>query len=125
MGRALSILRLFRHDLIVMLLALKNRQTPKSIKGLLVAALLYFLFPVDIVPDSIPLLGMTDDLIIVPAAIEALLRSLPPQVRYECEAKAGNVMHYMPVILAIATFFVVSWVILLIWGICSLIKAIF
>lgn len=125
MGRVLSILRLFRHDLIVMLLALKNRQTPKSIKGLLVAALLYFLFPVDIVPDSIPLLGMADDLILVPAAIEALLRALPPQVRSECEARADGVMHYMPIILAIATFFVVSWVVLLIWGICSLLAAIF
>ena len=125
MGRIISILKLFRRDLIIMLLALKDRETPKSIKGLLVAALLYFLFPVDIVPDAIPILGMADDLIIVPAAVEGLLRMLPERVRREGEAKADHVMHYMPAVLAVATFIIVSWVILVIWGICMLIGALF
>lgn len=34
MGRLLGVLRLFRHDILVMLLSLKSRQTPRKVKGM-------------------------------------------------------------------------------------------
>ena len=125
MARILTLLRLFRHDLIVMLLALKNRDTPKSVKGLPVAALLYFLSPIDLLPDAVPLVGMVDDLIIVPMAVEGLMNLLPLHVRQDSESKARQVARYAPAILALGTFFIASWVLLLIWGIFTLLSHIF
>ena len=41
MGRLLGVLRLFRHDILVMLLSLKSRQTPRKVKGMMLLAILY------------------------------------------------------------------------------------
>ena len=40
MNRFLMFLQIFRHDFLVMLIALRNKHTPASVKGLLVVALL-------------------------------------------------------------------------------------
>ena len=125
MGRIFTLLKLFRHDFIVMLIALRNKDTPKSVKGLLVAALLYFISPVDLVPDALPLAGMMDDLVIVPMAVEGLRKLLPYHVLRDSEAKAAGFARYMPWALGLATFFVASWFILLIWGLFSLIAHVF
>ena len=125
MARIFTLLKLFRHDLIVMLLALKNRDTPRSVKGLLVAALLYFLSPIDLLPDAIPLMGMVDDLIIVPMAVEGLMKLLPYHRRQDTESKARQVTRYAPAILVLGPFFIASWVLLLVWGIFTLFSHIF
>ncbi|HAE41053.1 MAG TPA: hypothetical protein DCG57_20830 [Candidatus Riflebacteria bacterium] len=47
----------------------KSDETPLSAKILLVAAVAYFLWPFDLIPDFIPIIGYLDDLIIVPLLI--------------------------------------------------------
>ena len=125
MGRLIGIFKLFRRDLIIMLLALKNRETPGKVKGLLAAALLYLIFPIDIVPDAIPLAGILDDAIIVPLAVEGLMKMLPGQVKRESEAQAQHVLRYAPAIVAGATFFILLWLSLIVLGIVKLCGAIF
>ena len=66
--RIWGFLKLFRRDLIIMLLAMRNPATPKAVKGLFAVAVLYLISPVDLIPDTIPFLGMMDDAVIVPAA---------------------------------------------------------
>jgi uncharacterized membrane protein YkvA (DUF1232 family) len=46
-----------------------SEDTPTSAKVLLLAAILYFLSPIDLIPDFIPIIGYLDDLIIVPLLI--------------------------------------------------------
>lgn len=116
MGRLLFIFKLFRHDLIVMLIAMRNRQTPKSIKALLLAAVLYLISPIDLIPDAIPLVGILDDALIVPAAIGGLTKLLPPQVRYDAESKADYVAKYLPVVMIVASLAILSWVALIVYG---------
>ncbi|MBP3780622.1 MAG: DUF1232 domain-containing protein [Selenomonas sp.] len=121
MRRILTFLKLFRYDLLVMLVALKHRDTPKNVKGLLLAAILYLLSPVDLLPDAIPLAGVIDDVVIVPAAVMGLTKMLPRHVRYQAEEQAGRMLRYMPVIMAAASLFVLCWVALLIYGLYRLI----
>ena len=125
MGRLIGIFKLFRRDLIIMLLALKNRETPGKVKGLLIAALLYLIFPVDIIPDAVPLAGVLDDAIVVPLAVEGLMKLLPGQVRRESEAQAQHVLRYAPAIVAGASLFIISWLALIIFGIVKLCQAVF
>lgn len=125
MGRLIGIFKLFRRDLIIMLLALKNRETPGKVKGLLLAALLYLIFPVDIIPDAVPLAGIMDDAIIVPLAVEGLMKMLPGRVRSESEAQASHVLRYAPAIVAGASLFIILWLALIIFGIVKLIQAVF
>ena len=44
------------------------------------AALLYVLFPLDVLPDFIPLAGQIDDLAVILFGIEALIRLTPPHL---------------------------------------------
>ena len=68
MRRILTFLKIFRYDLVVMLIALRHRDTPRRVKGLLALAILYLVSPIDLIPDTIPLVGILDDAVIVPAA---------------------------------------------------------
>ena len=121
MKRILMFLKLFRYDLLVMLVALKHRDTPKNVKGLLLAAILYLVSPIDLIPDAVPLAGIIDDAVIVPAAVMGLTNMLPRNVRYQAEAQADKMLRYMPVILGAATLFIICWLGLIVYGLYRLI----
>lgn len=121
MRRILSFLKIFRYDLLVLLAALRHRDTPLRIKGLLIAAVLYLISPVDLIPDTIPLAGWVDDMVIVPTAICGLTNMLPSHVRQYAERKADRVTRYMPVLLIAASLFVLCWIGLFVYGVYRLI----
>ncbi|OGK12296.1 MAG: hypothetical protein A2W80_04695 [Candidatus Riflebacteria bacterium GWC2_50_8] len=54
----------------------KSDETPLSAKILLVSAVAYFLWPFDLIPDFIPIIGYLDDLIIVPFLIWLAFRQI-------------------------------------------------
>ena len=53
----------------VLMIAYKDKRTPSSAKILIGLTVGYLLCPIDLIPDFIPVLGLLDDLIIVPALI--------------------------------------------------------
>lgn len=65
--------------------------TPRISRWLLGLAIAYFVSPVDIIPDFIPVLGQLDDLLIVPGLIYAALALIPARVKDECRAKTSAV----------------------------------
>ena len=54
--------------------------------GLLVTA--YALSPIDLIPDFIPILGLVDDAILIPAGLWLFMRLLPPGLIEEHRAAA-------------------------------------
>jgi uncharacterized membrane protein YkvA (DUF1232 family) len=70
--------------------ALKHPQAPGWLKLGTAGLVLYLLSPVDLIPDVIPVLGVVDDLVIIPLAIRLLLGKLPAHVRTAAEAAAGR-----------------------------------
>ena len=60
-------------------LAARDPATPWSARvvGLLVAA--YALSPIDLIPDFIPVIGLLDDAIVIPAGIALMVRLIPPE----------------------------------------------
>lgn len=75
-------------DLRVLYYAMQHPATPwyAKIAGSLV--LLYALSPIDLIPDFIPVIGLLDDLIIVPAGLYLVLKILPKDVVKEVTRKA-------------------------------------
>jgi len=59
--------------------------TAKILAGMIVA---YVVSPIDLIPDFIPILGLLDDLILVPLGIVICLRMIPPQVMAEARIAA-------------------------------------
>jgi uncharacterized membrane protein YkvA (DUF1232 family) len=59
----------FAEDLLAAYYAAFDRQTPLQVKAALIGALAYFVLPVDAMPDILPLLGYTDDALVLVTAL--------------------------------------------------------
>jgi uncharacterized membrane protein YkvA (DUF1232 family) len=56
---------------------LKHPQTPKPAKWVAAAVLAYALSPIDLIPDFVPVLGLLDDVVIVPLGVALAVRLTP------------------------------------------------
>jgi uncharacterized membrane protein YkvA (DUF1232 family) len=85
---------------------------PARIVGLLVTA--YALSPIDLIPDFIPVLGLLDDLLIVPAGLWVFLRLLPPGLieehRQAAEAASEKPGTRWGVLIVVALWAAAAWV---------------
>ena len=66
----------FIEDVIASYYCLMDSDTPKRTRGILLAALAYFVMPIDIIPDFIAGFGFTDDIAVLTAAISAVRSSI-------------------------------------------------
>ena len=64
-------------------------RTPVVAKAFLIGVVFYLLFPLDVVPDFIPLLGQLDDLSLLMFAGSRFLSMCPPHVKDEHERACG------------------------------------
>ena len=62
---------------------LKDPRVPTYLKVLPFAPLLYFLFPLDVIPDLIPVVGQMDDLGVLMLALQAFVMLVPQFVADE------------------------------------------
>lgn len=69
--------------------ALGHPEAPGWLKAGTAAIVLYLVSPIDLIPDMIPLIGVVDDLILVPMALRWLLARLPEHIRRHADQKAG------------------------------------
>ncbi len=76
-----------RGDALALWRALKHPLAPGWLKWAVGGVLLYVLSPVDLIPEFIPLLGVVDDIVLVPMAIAFILRKLPAAVRADIGAR--------------------------------------
>ena len=67
--------------------ALKSPKTPKWAKTVIISALAYFICPIDLIPDTIPIVGFTDDLAALAAALKAVDTCITSDVKAEAKAK--------------------------------------
>lgn len=62
----------FMEDVIAAYYCALDPETPAKTRGILFAALAYFVVPIDIVPDFLAGFGLTDDIAILTAALTAI-----------------------------------------------------
>ena len=72
--------RSLKRDTHAVWLAARDPRTPWYAKVLGVAVAAYALSPIDLIPDFIPVLGLLDDLLIVPLGLWLTLKLIPPEV---------------------------------------------
>ena len=59
---------------------LLDRAVPTENKGALIAAIVYVMSPLDLIPDALPVAGWIDDLIVIIVALNKLLETEKPEV---------------------------------------------
>ena len=70
-----------------MFYVLRRKDLPGKTRALILGSLGYFILPIDIVPDFIPLLGIGDDLSLIAAAFVAAKMYVDDDVRAKADAK--------------------------------------
>lgn len=78
-----------RGDARLLWFALRHPLAPRWLKPALAAVALYALSPMDLLPDMLPVLGLADDVLLVPLALAFIARQLPAVLRADFARRAG------------------------------------
>jgi uncharacterized membrane protein YkvA (DUF1232 family) len=77
----------FAEDLLAAYYCAFDRDTPLAVKATLVAAIAYFVLPVDAIPDVLPVVGFTDDAAVLATAIKLVASHMRPLHREAAKNK--------------------------------------
>ena len=108
--------RKLKKDGLTLWFCCRHRNMPLLPKLLALLVVGYFLSPIDLIPDFIPVLGYLDDLILLPIAIYFILKLVPRPVLTECRAIAEDWIAQkkpLPKSKTAAVVIVVLWMVLL------------
>lgn len=90
MWKRLSVLwSVIRGDARLLWFALRHPLAPGWLKPAVALMALYVLSPIDLVPEAIPLLGVVDDLVLLPLAIGFIVKRLPGALRADFARRPG------------------------------------
>ncbi|WP_418318755.1 YkvA family protein [Piscinibacter sakaiensis] len=116
-----------RARLAVYLLALwklmKHPQTPRGPKLVALVVLLYALSPIDLIPDFIPVLGLLDDIILLPLGIALAVKMTPPGLWQARLREAELSSEKAPRLIWGAVLVVAIWVLLLVGAVWAMVAA--
>ena len=90
-ARLIQIARHLKREIVLLWIAARDPRTPLAAKIIAACVAAYALSPVDLIPDFIPVLGLLDDLIIVPAGIWLALQLVPANLMEEFRTRARKI----------------------------------
>jgi len=91
-------------------LALRDPRVPWYVKAVMATVVGYALSPIDLIPDFVPVVGLLDDLILVPLGVALVVRMLPGDVLDDCRRRADSKMaSEKPKVVAAAAIVVLLW----------------
>lgn len=82
--------RSLKRDAAALWLAARDPRVPWYAKVLAGMVAAYAFSPIDLIPDFIPVLGLLDDLILVPAGIWLVIRLIPPELFAQLRERAED-----------------------------------
>jgi uncharacterized membrane protein YkvA (DUF1232 family) len=71
-------------------LAYQDPRVPWYAKLAAVCVLAYALSPIDLIPDFIPVVGLLDDLLLLPIGVSVVVRLIPQDVLADCRRAASE-----------------------------------
>jgi uncharacterized membrane protein YkvA (DUF1232 family) len=91
----------------------RHRDTPRAPKLIALVVLAYALSPIDLIPDFIPVIGLLDDIILVPMGIALAVRLTPPHLWQARMAEAEASADKLPRLWWGVLLIVLIWLLLL------------
>jgi uncharacterized membrane protein YkvA (DUF1232 family) len=105
--------RELKSEVAALAIAMHHPGVPWYAKVLAICVVAYALSPIDLIPDFIPVLGLVDDLLLVPLGILAVRALVPPDILADCRARASAQGVDPPARWVAAGFIAAVWAILL------------
>jgi uncharacterized membrane protein YkvA (DUF1232 family) len=88
--------RRLKREVYALWLAAKDPRTPWYARLVVALVVAYALSPLDLIPDFIPVLGLVDDLVLVPLGIALAVKLIPGNVLDEARAAADTLISTRP-----------------------------
>lgn len=105
-----SRLRALKRDTYALLLACRDERTPWYAKLTAAVVVAYAFSPIDLIPDFTPVLGLLDDLVLIPLGVVLVRWMVPASVMDDCRVRADTVTaNDKPVFRAAAVVIVILW----------------
>jgi uncharacterized membrane protein YkvA (DUF1232 family) len=101
--------RALKRDVVAIALAVRDPRVPWYAKAVGVCVVAYALSPIDLIPDFVPVLGLLDDLVLVPLGLLLVVRLIPVDILVEHRASAAALAE-RPVSRAGAAAIIAIWV---------------
>jgi uncharacterized membrane protein YkvA (DUF1232 family) len=101
--------RSLKRDVVAIALAARDPRVPWYAKAVGVCVVAYALSPIDLIPDFVPVLGLLDDLVLVPLGLLLVIRLIPADILAEHRIAAAAVAE-RPVSCAGAAAVIAIWV---------------
>jgi uncharacterized membrane protein YkvA (DUF1232 family) len=70
-----------------------DRKSPNHVRAALIGALAYFVSPFDVLPDFLPIVGLTDDAAVLAAVFKIVYDNLQPEHREAAQAKLREILN--------------------------------
>jgi len=80
----------FRTELVLLWRGFFDPATPLHLKAAMLGVLAYLISPIDLIPEFLPILGIVDDLVLVPLLVAWIARRLPGARRSGTDGRDGN-----------------------------------
>jgi uncharacterized membrane protein YkvA (DUF1232 family) len=80
--------RELNREVAALFLAARHPRTPWYAKLLMLVIVAYAVSPIDLIPDFVPVIGLLDDVLLLPLGIAIVLKMIPETVMAECRAEA-------------------------------------
>ncbi len=115
--------RRLKIEVVALYLCYRDPRVPwyaRLFAGVVVA---YAFSPIDLIPDFIPVLGLLDDLLLVPLGVWLALKMIPAQVMAESRARAGEALRSGKPVNRSAAFVIVAiWLLLAAFAVAYLLN---
>ena len=114
--------RRLKRDLNALRIALAENLVPWYVKVIIIVTVAYALSPVDLIPDFIPVIGLLDDLIILPLLILLAVKLIPAEVMQRCREAAGTRPLPGKKSWIAAALIILCWLALAVWLVVTVLK---
>ena len=85
-------LRELKRETYALLLACRDERTPWYAKLMAAVVVAYAFSPIDLIPDFIPVLGLLDDMVLIPLGVVLVRWMIPLAVMEDCRRRAQEVI---------------------------------
>jgi uncharacterized membrane protein YkvA (DUF1232 family) len=82
--------RALKREVYALYFACRDARVPWYAKALAVGLVAYALSPIDLIPDFIPVIGLLDELVLLPLGVMAVRAMVPDNVMADCRTKAAE-----------------------------------
>ncbi|HLB06108.1 MAG TPA: DUF1232 domain-containing protein [Alphaproteobacteria bacterium] len=98
-----------KRDVLALYLAARDPRVPWYAKALAAFVAAYALSPIDLIPDVIPVLGLLDDILLVPLGLYLAVRLIPVEVMADLRRQAERRIREKPRSWLAAALIVALW----------------